>query len=264
MRGLKGRVAIVTGAASGIGAATSRRLAEEGCRLVLADITEEAGEKLADELRTLDCECQFRHCDVSSQEQVESLIDYAVDFAGRLDCLVNNAGTGTYGKSHSLAVEEWHRVLAVNLNSVFYGCRSAIPHMRAAGGGSIVNTASVSGLFGDFGLTAYNASKAAVINYTRSLALDHGRDGIRANSVCPGPVLTGLTGIILNDEERRAGFDDVVPLGRIGEPSEIASAIAFLLSDDASYISGEALVVDGGLTVDTGQPSYTKLLKDDS
>jgi len=154
-------------------------------------------------------------------------------------------------------------VINVNLNSVFYGCRAAIPHMRAAGGGAIVNTASISGLFGDYGLTAYSAAKGAVVNYTRSLALDHARDNIRVNAVCPGPVETGLTTGVMNLPGVMDGFRSAIPLGRVGRPDEIAAAVAYLASQDASYVTGVNLVIDGGLTIATGQPSYSTLLNDD-
>lgn len=263
MKGLKDRVAVVTGAASGIGKATACRFAQEGVRLLIADIAEEAGQGLAEELSGNGAACVFHPCDVSQLNQVEGMIEAAVQCYGGIDILVNNAGVGTYGKTPDLDPEEWHKVIRVNLDSVFYGCRSVIPPMREGGGGVIVNTASISGLFADFGLTAYNAAKAAVINYTRSVALDHGPEGIRANAVCPGAVDTGLTNAVFNHPGVREKFNNVIPLRRIGEPPEIAGAIAFLCSDDASYITGASLVIDGGLTLDTGQPSYSAFLGDE-
>jgi len=146
---------------------------------------------------------------------------------------------------------------------VYYGCHYAIPHMRKNGGGVIVNTASVSGLLGDFGLTAYNAAKGAVVNYTRSLALDHGRENIRSNAVCPGAIETGLTQDVYNTLGQREKFEACIPLQRVGRPEEIAAAITFLVSDDASYINGENLVIDGGITIDTGAPSFSKFLNDE-
>jgi len=263
VKGLEGRIAIITGASSGIGAATARRFAAEGVRLVLADIEEEAGRKLREELCEAGSEAEFQLCDVSELEEVEALVAAAVERFGALHILFNNAGVGTYGKTPKLDPEIWQRVMHVNLDSVFHGCRAAIPHIREAGGGAIVNTASVSGLFGDFGLTAYNAAKGAVANYTRSLALDHARDKIRVNAVCPGPVETGLTTAAMNLPGQMDRFRAAVPLGRVGRSDEIAAAVAFLASEDASFITGENLVIDGGMTIHTGQPSYSALLNDE-
>jgi meso-butanediol dehydrogenase/(S,S)-butanediol dehydrogenase/diacetyl reductase len=263
MKGLKDKVAIVTGASSGIGKATALRFAEEGVKQLIADINEEAGQALADKIVASGAECVFCICDVSDIKQVENMVSLAIEHYGHLNILVNNAGTGTYGKTPDLAPEEWHKVIGINLNSVYYGCHFAIPHMRKAGGGAIVNTASVSGLFGDYGITAYNASKGGVVNFTRSMALDHGRENIRVNAVCPGAVETGLTSGVFADENVREAFLEVIPVKRIADPSEIASAIAFLASDEASFVNGENLVVDGGQSIDTGQPSYSKYLNDE-
>ncbi len=263
MRGLKDKVAIVTGASSGIGRATVLRFAEEGVRQLIADINDDAGEKLAADVAASGAECIYFHCNVADDNEVKAMVDKAVEHYGELNILFNNAGTGTYGKTPDLDPTEWRRLMDVCLDSVYYGCRHAIPEMRKAGGGAIVNTASVSGLFGDYGLTAYNAAKGAVVNYTRSMALDHGRENIRVNAVCPGVIETGLTGGILDHESQREKFLEVVPMRRIGMPEDIASAVAFLASDDASFVNGENLVVDGGQTIDTGQPSYSTFLSDD-
>jgi meso-butanediol dehydrogenase/(S,S)-butanediol dehydrogenase/diacetyl reductase len=262
MRGLSNKVAVVTGAASGIGKATAERLAEEGCRLLLADINDEWGEQVRQSIESKHGVVDFIHCDVSDIEQVQAMITKAVELYGTLNILVNNAGTGTYGKTPDLPPQEWHRLIAVCLDSVYYGCHFAIPEMRKAGGGAIVNTASVSGLFGDYGLTAYNAAKGGVVNFTRSIALDHGRENIRCNAVCPGAIETNLTTDVMNTPGHRDKFNVTNALGRIAKPEEVAAAIAFLASDDASYITGENLVVDAGQTIDTGQPSYSTLLGD--
>ena len=254
----EGKVVLVTGAGSGIGAATARRFAEEGARLMLADIDADAGAAMA---RELGAEAAFRQTDVRQMEQVEALTQAAVDRFGRLDVVVNNAGIGAYGKTPDLDPEVWRAVLEIDLFSIYYGCRAAIPRLRAGGGGAIVNTASISGLAGDYGLGAYNAAKGGVVNYTRSLAADHGRENIRVNAVCPGPIDTPLIGPLMAASPAIAEeYGRLIPMGRVGRPQEIAAAIAFLASDDAVYITGAMLVVDGGLTAVTGQPNFNRFL----
>jgi len=243
------RGGVVTGAGSGIGAATVRRLVEEGAVVVGLDI--------ADPVDPVDG-VDYLRCDVADPDAVATTIDDAAERLARvgrgLDVLVNNAGMGSLAPAPTLPVDDWRRVIEVNLGSVFYCSRCAIPLMQEAGGGAIVNVASISGLFGDYGFGAYNASKGAIVNYTRTLALDHGRDGIRVNAVCPGLVDTPLTATLQAIEGLFDRWSTLIPLGRPAHPDEIATTIAFLASSDASYLTGAAIVVDGGITAGTGQP----------
>lgn len=242
------KIAFITGGGSGIGAATARLLAREGASVFIVDIDPEAAAAIASEVNG-----QYRIADVGVREQVEAAIAAAVDIHGRIDILFNNAGIGCMGRTPDLDPAVWDNVIAVDLNAVFYACRAALPHMPKPGG-VIVNTASISGLAGDYGFTAYNAAKAAVINYTRCLAIDHAREGIRANALCPGLIETPLTAGAAALPELRRAWHDSIPMGRPGTAEEMASVVAFLASDAASYITGAAIVADGGRTAWTGQP----------
>jgi meso-butanediol dehydrogenase/(S,S)-butanediol dehydrogenase/diacetyl reductase len=253
-----GKGVLITGAASGIGAAAARRFAAEGARVMLGDLDADG---LAALTRELGSGAASRVTDVAELAQVEALTEEAVEHLGRLDVVFNNAGIGAYGRTPDLDPEVWHRTIAVDLHSVFYGCRAAIPHLRAAGGGVIVNTASISGLFADYGLTAYNAAKAAVVNFTRCVAIDHARENIRANAVCPGAIETGLTEAMRRNERFMDSYRELVPMARMGTPDEVASVVAFLASEDAAYVTGAALVVDGGVTAATGQVNFARLLE---
>jgi meso-butanediol dehydrogenase/(S,S)-butanediol dehydrogenase/diacetyl reductase len=246
------KVVIVTGAGSGIGEATARRFSEEGACVVLAGDRRAPLARVAGELdpeRTL-----FKVADVSRLADVQALVAAAVKAFGGLDVLVNNAGIAPEGDVTKVRPDAWARTLAVNAGGVFHGSRAAMPHLVKRRG-CIVNTASVSGLGGDWSLAAYNASKGAVVQLTRAMALDHGKDGVRVNAVCPSLTITPMTEDIKGDRRQMAKFRERIPLGRPAQPAEIAAAIAFLASDDASFITGVCLPVDGGVTASNGQPA---------
>ena len=250
-RRFENKVAIVTGAASGIGAATARLFAREGAHLVLADIGDEGGASLAKEFGGIAVKT-----DVSKEADIAALIRTAVDAYGRIDILFNNAGIGSFGNTVELPPDQWQQVIAVDLNSVYYACHHAIPHMPR--GSAIVNTASISGLGGDFRFAAYNAAKGAVINYTRALAIDHARDGIRVNALCPGLVATPITAGLNQMPGLHEEWCSRIPMGRAAQPEEMAEVVAFLASDAASYVTGTIMVADGGTTAHTGQPEVAR------
>lgn len=251
MQRFKDRVVIVTGAGSGIGEATARRFSQEGASVVLAGDTLDKLERVARDLpreRTL-----VKVADVSSFEQVQALVDATIERFGALHVLFNNAGIAVEGTVTQPPLEDWNRIMAVNAGGVFHGCRAAMPHLVRSKG-CIVNTASVSGLGGDWAMGFYNASKGAIVNFTKALALDHGKDGVRVNAVCPSLTFTPMTEDMKSDGALMAKFAERIPLGRGADPSEIAAVVAFLASDDASFVSGVAMPVDGGLMASNGQP----------
>ncbi|WP_250454135.1 SDR family NAD(P)-dependent oxidoreductase [Caballeronia sp. ATUFL_M2_KS44] len=245
------KVVIVTGAGSGIGEGTARRFAAEGANVVLAGRTQEKLERVA---RDLDSERTLVHrCDVSRYADAEDLIEAAVARFGRIDVLVNNAGVAPTGRIDEASLDDWHTIMSTDLDGVFYCSRAAIRHLIETKG-SIVNVSSVSGLGGDWGMSFYNAAKGAVTNFTRALAMDHGRDGVRVNAVCPSLTASDLTQDMLDNEQLMAKFRERIPLGRAAQPDDIAAVIAFLASDDARFVTGVNLPVDGGLSASNGQP----------
>ncbi|MBB3047152.1 meso-butanediol dehydrogenase/(S,S)-butanediol dehydrogenase/diacetyl reductase [Litorivivens lipolytica] len=251
-----GKAYLVTGGASGIGAATVRYIAEHAGQAVIADINTEAGEALVAEFPE---QLRFHHTDVTELTQLEAACALGADAFGGLDGAVNSAGLGSLGTTTDMPLEEWHKVINIDLHGVFYACRAIIPHLRQRGGGNIVNIASLSGVRGDHGFAAYNAAKAAVINYTRTLALDHGPENIRAVAVCPGFIETPLTAIPGSIDAVRKDWLDAIALGRAGQPEDVALLTAFLLSPAASYITGTEIVIDGGMGSSNNQPNLPKL-----
>jgi NAD(P)-dependent dehydrogenase (short-subunit alcohol dehydrogenase family) len=241
------KVAIVTGAGSGIGAASAHRFAREGAAVVVVDIREAKAAQVAGAIEADGGTATAFGADVSQPGPSAAMVDFAVERFGGLDVLFNNAGTLRPGSAVDLSVEDWDLVMAVNVRSVFLGAKFAVPTMRRRGGGSIVNTASVSGLHGDGGAVVYAASKAAVVNLTRALSTDHAPDGIRANAICPGTIETPPVRRMMQDPDALRVNLEANSLGRLGRPEEIAAAAAWLASDEASFVTGEVLVVDGGL-----------------
>jgi NAD(P)-dependent dehydrogenase (short-subunit alcohol dehydrogenase family) len=247
-----GKTAVVTGAGHGIGRASALRLASEGANVAIVDIREAESRVVADECKSVGLTGRAYSADVSDPEQVTDVIAKIVDDFGGIDVLHSHAGRLRAGTVGETDLEEWNRTLAVNVTSMYLVVREVVPVMLSRGGGAIVTTGSISGLFGEPALAVYTASKAAVVNLTRSLAIDYARKGIRVNCVCPGWVDTGFNNPQfehdgLSDEEIAALIDRTVPMGRQGLPEEMAAAVAFLASEDASYITGQTLVVDGGL-----------------
>ncbi len=246
MQRFQGKVAIVTGGGRGIGAAIVTRLLADGAQVLVADLSQPA---------SLSAGAEFVKADVTRSSEAAAVVEAAVKRWGRLDFLVNNAGVGAVGETPDLAEEAWDRVFAVNTKAVYLCCKAAIPAIGRTGGGAIVNIASISGLFGDYAMDAYNASKGAVINYTRNLALNCAADGIRVNALCPGLIETEMAAAAIADPVDREFWMERIPLGRPGRPEEMAGVATFLLSDDASYVTGAIFTADGGITAHSGQPN---------
>lgn len=247
---LHGKSAIITGAATGIGKASAVLFAQEGASLILADLDEVKGEQVAAEIRAAGGAAVFIRTDVSSSPEVRNLIDRAAALERKIDVLFNNAAVNFYGKVTDTPEEAWDRVMNVNLRSVFLGCKYVIPVMQANGGGSIINTASAAALVGLKNLAAYTASKGAVLQLTKNLAIDYAAAGIRVNALCPGVTATEMTLKVIADSPdpaaARRRFDTARPMGRMGEPIEIARAALFLASDESSFMTGTYLLADGG------------------
>ncbi|WHZ18099.1 MAG: Oxidoreductase, short-chain dehydrogenase/reductase family [Rhodanobacteraceae bacterium] len=254
MNRLAGKVAVITGGAMGIGAACARRMAQEGARVAILDIHDEAGGKLARELAGADEGAIYLHADVASEREVAAAIDAAAAKFGRLDVLVNNAGiAGPDKPTHELTEQEWDRVQAVNVKGVFFCTKHALPHLRRSGGGSVINLSSIYGLVGAADVPPYHASKGAVRLMSKTDALLYAPDRIRVNSIHPGfiwtPMVEGhLAGHGGDLDEQRRATDALHPLGHMGEPDDIAWGAVYLASDESKFVTGSELVIDGGYT----------------
>ncbi len=255
---LDGRIAVVTAGGAGIGAATVRCLAGEGAAVIVADLSGTRASAVAESVTASGGRAVPIKMDAADPDGVQRTVALARDRFGGLDIMVNNAGVAELAPLHEISIESWNRVIAVTLTGTFLGMKYCLPVMRRRGRGVIVNTASISGTAGDYGLASYNAAKAGVINLTRSAALENAKHGIRVNCVCPGAINTRAPEILGKDlaNEVRRRQAAAHPIGRLGEPDEIASAVLFLASDDSSFITGATLVADGGLTAHTGLPPW--------
>lgn len=248
---LQGKRAVITGAATGIGRATAQAFAGHGASIVIADINDEDGSRTRSALADGGAEVFYEHCDVSDGASVESLMQSAADHMGGIDIIVNNAGVQRSGAITEFDEAEWDALMAVNPRSCFLGAKYGVPHLRESGGGAIVNVSSIAGLKGGPGMTAYSASKGAIVAFSKALAAELAPEGIRVNSVCPGWIDTPFNQPAIDfmggPEQQKDMVASSVPMGRQGTPDEIAPAIVFLASDGASYLTGQAVVIDGGL-----------------
>ncbi len=249
---LPGKIAVVTGAADGIGRAISEAMAREGAHVFVSDISDDRGRALVETIRQGGASADYVHCDVSIDADIASLINGAVEKKGRLDILVNNAAIAIGGMPvYEMTDEQWHRLMAVNLTSVFRGCKYALPHMIRQKQGSIINMASAQGHIGLDGWTAYAGAKGAVMSMTRQMAVEFGPHNVRVNSISPGTINTPMNEQViaeLGDHVARA-WVKMHPIGRIGNPEEVAEAAVYLASDAAGFTTGIDLRVDGGLCV---------------
>ena len=254
MKRLDNTVCIVTGGSHGIGKATCQRLAREGARVAVTDVQDEEGRNLCDQITDAGGVAEYWHLDVTDEQAIEQAFASISDTLGGIDVVVNNAGiSGADKPTDEIASEEWREVMDVNVNGVFYCTRAAIPYMREKGGGSIVNLSSIYGIVGAPDIPPYHASKGAVREMSKTDAILYAKEGIRVNSVHPGFIWTPLVEAMARDSEDgpdafRAHLDELHPVGHVGEPEDIAAGIAYLASEDAKFVTGSELVIDGGYT----------------
>jgi NAD(P)-dependent dehydrogenase (short-subunit alcohol dehydrogenase family) len=248
MKRLEGRVALVTGAASGIGAATAHRLAEEGAAVMLTDIQDDAGELVAEDVVDHGGRASYLHQDVSSEEDWISAIARTVETYGRLDVLVNNAGAGDLAAIEEVSLEDWAQTIGIDQTGVFLGMKCAADALKQSGHGSVINISSIFGTSGGFGTSpAYHAAKGAVRTLTKNVALHWAIEGVRVNSIHPGFIATPILEQAKGTEFEQAMLD-LTPMARLGKPEEIAAGVAYLASDDAAFVTGIELYIDGGFT----------------
>ena len=245
---LEGKVALISGGARGMGATEAKMFAREGAKVVIGDVLEEEGRQTEAEINETGGECLFVKLDVTSEAEWQMAVATAVARFGKLDILVNNAGIFRGNRVEDTTSEEWDQVMDINAKGVFLGTKHSIPEMRKAGGGSIVNISSVAGLVGNPYSSAYNASKGAVRLLTKSTAIQYANDGIRANSIHPGVIVTPMTQDVVNDPSFREFRLAANPISRLGQPADIAYGALYLASDESSFVTGSELVIDGGWT----------------
>jgi len=248
---LDGKVAVITGGGSGMGKIASELFADEGAKVVLTDVNDEAGEAAAAGIVAAGGDAAYVHADVSKESEAEAMVRAAVERFGGLHILYNNAGVMLPDDGSVDTTDEriWDITLGVNVKGVAFGCKFGVPAMIASGGGSIINVASfVAWLGAATSQTAYTASKGAVLAMTREIAVEYARKGVRCNALCPGPIETPLLMQLLSDEQKKQRRFVHIPMGRLGQAEELAKAALFLASDDSSYMTGASLIVDGGIT----------------
>ena len=247
---LENKVAFISGGARGMGAVEAKLFAKEGAKVVIADVLEEEGRRTEAEISETGGECLFVRLDVTNEAEWQQAVAATVARFGKLDILINNAGIYRTHRVEETTSEEWDQVMDINAKGVFLGTKHAIPEMRKAGGGSIINISSVAGLVGSQESSAYNASKGAVRLLTKATAIQYASDGIRANSIHPGTIETMMTAGFLSEEAHRQDRLNRTPLGRLGQPEDVAYGALYLASDEASFVTGSELVIDGGRTAE--------------